>query len=84
MVTATVDGQGRLVLPVHERRRLGIDAPGSEVEIIPTDEGLSIEPVRSVRLSATDDGLVVATIVGGETITNETVVETIHRYRDER
>lgn len=83
MARIKVDGQGRLVIPLAQRRRLGVDGAG-EVEMLATAEGVVLEPTREVRVSTGDDGLSVATIDGAGTISNETVLEAIHSYRAER
>ncbi|CAN5864756.1 hypothetical protein BH23ACT12_BH23ACT12_14790 [soil metagenome] len=80
---AKVDAQGRLVIPQAQRRRLGIDGPW-EVEMIPTAEGVAIEPTRAVRITTAGDGLSVATIDGAGTIRNVTVLGAIHAERAER
>lgn len=79
-----VDGQGRLVLPQAHRRRLGIDASGSEVELVATPEGVVLESPRDVTVSVGDDGLQVATIDGAGTIRNATVLEAIRADRAHR
>ncbi len=83
MVKVKVDAQGRLVLPVALRRRLGLDA-GGEVELLTTAEGLVLEQSKNTTVSTGDDGLVVATIDGAGTIRNATVLDAIHAERSNR
>lgn len=82
MVKIRVDAQGRLVVPQIQRRRLGIDGAG-EVELVPTAEGVMLEPTRDVRVSAGEDRLCVVTIDGAGTIRNATVLEAIHADRSD-
>jgi AbrB family looped-hinge helix DNA binding protein len=84
MAKVKVDAQGRLVLPQAQRQRLGINAAGSEVELLATPEGVVLEPRRDVTLSAGDDGLRVVTIGGAGTIQGATVLEAIHAERADR
>ena len=82
MVTTTrIDRQGRLVVPASERRRLGL-GPDHELRIVPTAEGLVLEPLVEVTVHTGEDGLATATIDGVDQIRNEDVLEAIHRDRD--
>lgn len=44
-IVRNVDHLGRFVIPIEWRRTLGI-TPGSPVEIVGTDEGILLRPVR--------------------------------------
>ncbi len=44
-MTARVSSKGQITLPAAARRRLGI-APDSEVEVIVTDQEITIRPIK--------------------------------------
>lgn len=51
-ITRRLDWAGRVVIPASYRRQLGLDvsttkSPGSEVEVLNTDQGILIRPVRA-------------------------------------
>jgi AbrB family looped-hinge helix DNA binding protein len=76
-----VDRQGRIVIPLSERERLGV-AEGGFLEMIATAEGLLIEPRRSARVEIAADGLPVIRMAEGEEISNDESLEAIRRERD--
>jgi AbrB family looped-hinge helix DNA binding protein len=60
-IQVKVDRQGRIVIPLHERERLGV-AAGGTLELIATPEGVLLERRRSAEVRTADDGLPVIRI----------------------
>lgn len=83
MPTVRIDGQGRIVVPLAERQRLGLRG-GDALELIPTPEGLLLEPRPEVIVSMAADGLPVAEFVDGRTIANEDLLAAIDAERNAR
>lgn len=79
--TVKVDRQGRVVIPQRDRERLGV-GEGGVLELVPTPEGLLLEPRRRATVTVDEDGLPVVSIEGLDTVTNEEAVEAIHRQRN--
>ncbi len=82
-VTVKVDRQGRIVIPQHERERLGLHH-GGVLELIPTPEGIVLEHLRPATVTAGDDGLPVVSFGTSDTISNDDAVTAIHGHRDQR
>jgi AbrB family looped-hinge helix DNA binding protein len=78
-----VDRQGRVVIPLSERERLGI-AEGGMLELIATPEGLLLEPRSPARVVTAADGLPLIVFEDSRTFSNEETLEAIHRERDHR
>ena len=81
MVSVKVDRQGRVVIPLHERQRLGVEA-GGILTLIETPEGVLLERRRPADVRIAGDGLPVVSIEGLGPVSNEDSVEAIHRERD--
>jgi len=80
-VQVRVDRQGRMVIPLSERERLGI-AEGGTLELIPTPEGLLLEPRTPAQVKTVEGGLRILVLEDGRTVSNEETLEAIHRVRD--
>jgi len=80
-VQVKVDKQGRIVIPLHERERLGV-ADGGTLELISTPEGVLLEPRVKAEVRIASDGLPVASIKRRKTVTNEEALQGIHKDRD--
>lgn len=80
-VQVKVDRQGRIVIPLHERERLGV-ADGGTLELIATPEGVLLERRRQAEVRTAEDGLPVITIQDLETLSNEESLSAIHRDRE--
>jgi AbrB family looped-hinge helix DNA binding protein len=80
-VQVKVDRQGRIVIPLSERERLGI-AEGGMLELIPTREGLLLEPRTPAQVKTVKGGLRILVLEDGRTVSNEETLEAIHRVRD--
>jgi AbrB family looped-hinge helix DNA binding protein len=76
-----VDRQGRLVIPLHERERLGI-AEGGTLELSATPEGVLLERHRPADVRIAVDGLPVIAIEELEPVSNQESVDAIHRERE--
>ncbi|MBY5162072.1 AbrB/MazE/SpoVT family DNA-binding domain-containing protein [Salsipaludibacter albus] len=81
--TVKVDRQGRIVIPQHERERLGLH-DGGVLELIPTPEGIALEHLRPAIVRQARDGLPVVAFGTSDTIPNDDAVAAIHRHRDQR
>ena len=51
-ITKKLDWAGRVVIPASYRRQMGLEvsttkSPGSEVEVLNTDQGILIRPVKA-------------------------------------
>ncbi|MGE0057975.1 MAG: AbrB/MazE/SpoVT family DNA-binding domain-containing protein [Dehalococcoidia bacterium] len=80
-VQVKVDRQGRIVIPLHERERLGV-ADGGTLELIATPEGVLLERRRQAEVRTAEDGLPVITIQDLEPLSNEESLSAIHRDRE--
>lgn len=80
-IRVNVDRQGRVVIPLRERERLGV-ADGGTLELIATPEGVLLERHRTAEVRTAADGLPVIVIEDGEPVTNEASIESIHRERE--
>jgi AbrB family looped-hinge helix DNA binding protein len=80
--TVRVDRQGRVVIPLDERERLGWQ-DGARLDLVPTPEGLVLERRRSASLSHSE-GVPLVSIDDGDVVSNAAAVEAIHRQRDGR
>ena len=80
-VKVKVDRQGRIVIPLSERQRLGL-VEGGTLELIPTPEGLVLELRRPARVKIGSYGLPVIVLEDGGTVSNEETLEAIRRVRD--
>jgi AbrB family looped-hinge helix DNA binding protein len=79
--TLKVDRQGRMVIPQRERERLGV-RDGGTLELVPTPEGLLLERRRRAEVRVADDGLPVVSVEELEEVSNDEMIEAIHRQRD--
>lgn len=77
-VQVKVDRQGRIVIPLHERERLGV-ADGGTLELIATPEGVLLERRRQAEVRTAEDGLPVITIQDLKPLSNEESLSAIHR-----
>jgi bifunctional DNA-binding transcriptional regulator/antitoxin component of YhaV-PrlF toxin-antitoxin module len=86
MANVSVDRQGRLVLPLEVRRRLGLEGRAGQLRLVETADGVLLEaPPANVTVSAESDGLPLLSIEGlAEPITNERVLEAIDAERSSR
>lgn len=80
-IQVNVDRQGRVVIPLRERERLGV-AAGGTLELITTAEGVLLEPRRPAEVRIAADGAPLIVIADGGPISNEETVEAIHRDRE--
>jgi len=80
-VQVNVDRQGRVVIPLHERERLGV-AVGGSLELISTPEGVLLERRRPAEVRIAADGVPVIRMKDGEPVSNEQTLEAIHRDRE--
>lgn len=83
MPTVRIDDQGRIVVPLAERDRLGL-RDGDVLEVIRTPEGLLLEPRAEVVVRLAADGLPVAEFVDGRTFTAEDLHAAIRAERESR
>lgn len=83
MLTVRIDAQGRIVVPIAERQRLGIRG-GDELALVPTPEGLIVERRRTATVSTAADGLPIVTFDEPVPVTNETTVDAIRAQRSTR
>lgn len=79
--TLKVDRQGRVVIPQHERERLGV-RDGGTLELVPTSEGVLLERRRRAEVRVADDGLPVASVEDLQQVSNDETIDTIHRQRE--
>lgn len=77
-----VDAQGRVVIPLRERERLGV-ADGGSLVLIGTDEGVLLERRRHATVEVRG-GVPVISIVDGAVVSNDEAVSAIHEQRDGR
>lgn len=82
-VTVKVDAQGRVVIPLAERRRLGL-ADGGTIELVPTPEGVLLERRNRASVTTEPDGMPVITLESPEEVANADAVDAIHTQRDDR
>lgn len=80
-VTVKVDRQGRIVIPQHQRERLGV-RDGGTLELVATPEGLLLERRHRAVVTNADDGLPVVAIDELHAVSNDEAVDAIHRQRD--
>ena len=80
-VQVNVDRQGRVVIPLRERERLGVTA-GGRLELISTSEGVLLERRRPAAVRIAADGIPLIVIEDSEPISNEKSIEAIHRDRE--
>ena len=80
-VRVKVDRQGRIVIPLRERERLGV-AEGGTLELIATPEGVLLERRRAAEIRISPDGLPAIMIESVGRISNEESLEAIHRERE--
>lgn len=86
MANVSVDRQGRLVLPVEVRRRLGLEGRAGQLRLVETPDGVLLEaPPAKVTVETGTDGLPTVTIEGlTGTIENEAVLQAIDAERSAR
>ena len=80
-VQVNVDRQGRVVIPLRERERLGVVAGGT-LELIATAEGVLLERRRPAEVRIAADGIPLIVIEDAGPISNEESLEAIHRDRE--
>jgi AbrB family looped-hinge helix DNA binding protein len=83
MLTVRIDAQGRIVVPIAERQRLGIRG-GDELALVPTPEGLVLERRRAATVSTAPDGLPIVTFDEPLPVSNETTIAAIRAERATR
>ena len=86
MANVSVDRQGRLVLPLEVRRRLGLEGRGGQLRLVETPDGVLLEtPPAKVTVTTAADGLPSVTIEGltGK-IENAAVLQSIEAERSSR
>ena len=86
MANVSVDRQGRLVLPLEVRRRLGLEGRGGQLRLVETPDGVLLEtPPAAVTVTTAADGLPSVTIEGltGK-IENAAVLQSIEAERSSR
>lgn len=81
--TVTIDRQGRIVVPLSERRRLGLEG-GEELLLVPTPEGLLLERRRDADVSIGPDGLPLVTFTEPRPVPGDEALAAIRAHRDER
>lgn len=77
----TIDRQGRIVIPLRERERLGLTS-GGVLDLIATPEGTLLERHNHAEVRQLESGLRVVSIEGVGVISNEETLEAIRRLRD--
>jgi AbrB family looped-hinge helix DNA binding protein len=81
--TVTIDRQGRIVVPLTERRRLGLEG-GEELVLVPTPEGLLLERRRDARVRTGPDGLPLVEFTESRPVSGDEALAAIRAHRDER
>ncbi len=77
---ATIDRFGRIIIPKELRDLFGLK-PGSTLEVIPSEQEITLRMVESEPLIARKNGvLIIKTEIRG----NEDIVQLIRKQRDER
>ncbi len=79
----TIDRQGRIVVPLAERRRLGLEG-GEELVIVPTPEGLLLERRREATVRTGPHGLPVVEFAEPRPVSAAEALAALHAHRDER
>ena len=82
-VQIKVDQQGRIVIPLVERERLGV-AKGGTLELIATSDGVLLERRRPASIRTANDGLPILTLDDVEQVSNEESIDAIHEERERR
>jgi AbrB family looped-hinge helix DNA binding protein len=80
-IEVNVDRQGRVVIPLRERERLGV-AAGGTLELIATAEGILLERRRPAEVRIASDGVPVIHMSDEGRVSNEETAEAIHRHRE--
>ncbi|HEY7270643.1 MAG TPA: AbrB/MazE/SpoVT family DNA-binding domain-containing protein [Dehalococcoidia bacterium] len=80
-VQVNVDRQGRVVIPLRERERLGV-AEGGRLDLIATPEGVLLERRRPAEVRIANDGVPVIRILDTGEVSNEESLEAIHHERE--
>jgi AbrB family looped-hinge helix DNA binding protein len=83
MSTVRIDAQGRIVVPLAQRQRLGVRG-GDELALIPTPEGLILERRRAATVSTAPDGLPIVEFTEPRPVPNDEALEAIRAQRDAR
>lgn len=83
MLTVRIDAQGRIVVPLAERQRLGVEG-GDELALIPTPEGLILERRRAATVSTAPDGLPIVEFAQPRPVPNKESVSAIRAERAAR
>ena len=83
MPTVRIDSQGRIVVPLPERQRLGLRG-GDELDLLPTPEGLLLERRREASVRTADDGLPVVDFADPRPIAKADAVVAIRTERASR
>lgn len=78
--TVNIDRQGRVVIPQHERERLGV-RDGGTLELVSTPEGVLLERRRRARVALDDDGLATIGVEDLGTVSNDEALAAIHEQR---
>jgi AbrB family looped-hinge helix DNA binding protein len=80
VVQVRVDRQGRIVIPLRERERLGVEEGGT-LDLVATPEGVLLERRRPATVRVAEDGLPVVTTEDAEQISNDESLVAIRRHR---
>ena len=83
MASVSVDRQGRLVLPLEIRRRLGLEGRAGQLRLVETADGVLLEaPPAKATVTTEADGLPSLSLEGRTgAIENETVLDAIDAER---
>jgi AbrB family looped-hinge helix DNA binding protein len=80
-IQVRIDRQGRVVIPLGERERLGLDA-GTTLELVPTPEGLLLERRQRAEVVEAADGAPLIRLAGKPPVTNVEAQRAIDQVRD--
>ena len=78
-----IDRRGRIVVPLAERRRLGLEG-GQELVLVPTPEGLLFERRCDARVRTGPDGLPLVEFTEPQPVSGDVALAAIRAHRDER
>jgi AbrB family looped-hinge helix DNA binding protein len=79
-VQVRVDRQGRVIIPLRERERLGLEE-GGILDLVATPEGILLERRRAATVRMGDDGVPLIIVEGLDQVSNEESLDAIRRHR---